>query len=146
MKFVSNSLFGRIGEWFVNSHEKVCFTCSILKWLRETKSAETESPTVLQRTRFSHRCFYVTCQLKLYFWRVSYSPLISCEDRQANIFQNMHWLNQLLCVSKRTNMSQDSWNCMFLKPMSAIKRNTKQMTWNLVCINSPLYCIWCYNI
>jgi hypothetical protein len=58
----------------------------------------------------------------------------------------MHWLNQLLCVSFKTNISQDSWNCTFLKPMSAIKRNTKQMTWNLVRIDSPLYCLWWHNI
>ena len=75
-----------------------------------------------------------------------YTFLNICDDRKANILHSLHWTNQWLCVSKRTNMNQDSWNCTCLKEWCTVKSDMIQMTWNQVRIYSLLLSVLWDNI
>ena len=75
-----------------------------------------------------------------------YTFLNICDDRQANIFHSWHWTNQWLCVSKRTNMNQDSWNFTCLKEWCTVKSDMIRMTWNQVRIYSLLLSVLWHKI
>jgi len=120
-------------DFFAQLHHTKCVkTCSINTW-----------QSAILCTTFTYK-FHTTYWLNWFcwLWFLSYTNLLFCVDSQANTFHSLHWTSQRLCVSKRTNMNQDSWNCTCLKPWCAINSDMIQMIWNQVRIHSLLPSAW----